>query len=248
MQGLPIHAPLVFPLSRSLNVASNIRGIALRQRFRLFAGSRYVGNGYEMATPGLTSGSHAAPARRLASGRAAQPSRVKLAAVETKMLAGFVIAMSLLLFGGGYTYRTSVEFANSVEWVAHTQEVRATLADLYGSLAGCRARATRLPPDPRTAAVWRTTHGSRASCSSGSPTRAGSLGDNPVQQKRAGQRLRTLIERAAAARMASGLTAYQTYGFRRRPRRAGLVRDAGRECGGDPRASPSAWMLSRATC
>jgi PAS domain S-box-containing protein len=44
--------------------------------------------------------------------------------------------MSLLLFGGAYTYRTSVEFANSVEWAAHSQEVRATLADVYGSLAG----------------------------------------------------------------------------------------------------------------
>jgi PAS domain S-box-containing protein len=56
--------------------------------------------------------------------------------VEFKILVGFLFAMSLLLFGGGYTYRTSVEFANSVEWVAHSQEVRATLADVYGSLAG----------------------------------------------------------------------------------------------------------------
>jgi PAS domain S-box-containing protein len=58
------------------------------------------------------------------------------ATVEIKILSGFLLAMSLLLFGGTYTYRTSVELAHSVEWVAHTQEVRATLADVYGSLAG----------------------------------------------------------------------------------------------------------------
>jgi len=56
--------------------------------------------------------------------------------VEIKILTGFFIAMSLLLFGGGYTYRTSVEFAESAEWVAHSQQVRTTLADVYGSLAG----------------------------------------------------------------------------------------------------------------
>jgi PAS domain S-box-containing protein len=59
-----------------------------------------------------------------------------LTAVEVKILTGFALAMCLLLFGGGYTYRTSVEFTSSVEWVAHSQEVRATLADVYGSLAG----------------------------------------------------------------------------------------------------------------
>jgi PAS domain S-box-containing protein len=62
--------------------------------------------------------------------------RAVLSAVEIKVLSGFVLAMCLLLFGGGYTYRADVEFRNSVEWVAHTQEVRAALADVYGSLAG----------------------------------------------------------------------------------------------------------------
>lgn len=67
---------------------------------------------------------------------AVDPERSHLATVEIKILSGFLLAMSLLLFGGTYTYRTSVELADSVEWVAHTQDVRATLADLYGSLAG----------------------------------------------------------------------------------------------------------------
>jgi PAS domain S-box-containing protein len=59
-----------------------------------------------------------------------------LANVEVKILAGFLLAMSLLLFGGSYTYRTSVEFAASVDWISHTQEVRKSLADVYGAFAG----------------------------------------------------------------------------------------------------------------
>src|ERR1700734_2754332 len=71
-------------------------------------------------------------------------------AVEVKILTGFALAMGLLLFAGGYTYRTSVEFTNSVEWIAHTQEVRATLAGVYGSLAGAdlAQRGYLLPSDP----------------------------------------------------------------------------------------------------
>jgi PAS domain S-box-containing protein len=59
-----------------------------------------------------------------------------LGAVEVNILAGFIVAMSLLLMGGSYTYRTNAQFADSLGWVAHTQEVRASLASLYGSLAG----------------------------------------------------------------------------------------------------------------
>ncbi len=59
-----------------------------------------------------------------------------LGAVEAKILVGFVIALSLLLAGGTYTYRANAQFANAMAWVAHTQEVRKSLASLYGSLAG----------------------------------------------------------------------------------------------------------------
>jgi PAS domain S-box-containing protein len=88
-----------------------------------------------------TLGNRAAPARTAVTGTAlfgpAAPAELTaLATVEIKILLGFLLGMSLLLFGGIYTYRTNVELADSVEWVAHTQEVRATLADLYGSLAG----------------------------------------------------------------------------------------------------------------
>jgi PAS domain S-box-containing protein len=59
-----------------------------------------------------------------------------LAAVEFKILAGFMLALSLLLVAGAYTYRATARFADSVEWVAHSQEVRASLASAHGSLAG----------------------------------------------------------------------------------------------------------------
>ena len=60
----------------------------------------------------------------------------ELAAVEIKILAGFIVALLLLLIGGSYTYRTNAEFADAVEWTAHRQEVRAAVASIYGSLAG----------------------------------------------------------------------------------------------------------------
>jgi PAS domain S-box-containing protein len=59
-----------------------------------------------------------------------------LAGVEIKILSAFVVALGLLLVGGTYTYRTTVQFADSLEWEAHTQEVRAGVASIYGSLAG----------------------------------------------------------------------------------------------------------------
>src|SRR6202020_128723 len=63
------------------------------------------------------------------------PIRRNLRSVEIKVLAGFLVALALLIFAGGYTYTTSVAFADSVEWVAHTQEVRVSLAELSGSMA-----------------------------------------------------------------------------------------------------------------
>jgi PAS domain S-box-containing protein len=59
-----------------------------------------------------------------------------LGGVEIKILAGFIVSLALLLVGGTYTYRANVQFADSVEWVAHTQEVRRSLQRVYGSLAG----------------------------------------------------------------------------------------------------------------
>lgn len=55
--------------------------------------------------------------------------------VERRVLAGFGGALLLLSVAGGYTYRTSVEFAESAERVSHTQAVRASLAGVYGAVA-----------------------------------------------------------------------------------------------------------------
>lgn len=70
------------------------------------------------------------------SGAAMRREAAHLNPVEAKILIGFAVAMALLVIGGTYTYKTSVEFTQSIEWLAQTQEVRASLAALYGSVAG----------------------------------------------------------------------------------------------------------------
>ena len=56
--------------------------------------------------------------------------------IEKRILVGFVAALLLLLtFAGGLTYRGSVEFADSAQWISHTQKVRGALRHLYGDIA-----------------------------------------------------------------------------------------------------------------
>jgi signal transduction histidine kinase len=59
----------------------------------------------------------------------------ELKRVEIRVLAGFLAALAFLIFSGGYTYTTSVAFADSVAWISHTQEVRVALAELSGAMA-----------------------------------------------------------------------------------------------------------------
>jgi signal transduction histidine kinase len=59
----------------------------------------------------------------------------ELKRVEIRVLAGFIAALAFLIFAGGFTYTTSVAFADSVAWIAHTQEVRAALSELSGAMA-----------------------------------------------------------------------------------------------------------------
>jgi len=66
----------------------------------------------------------------LTSSRATPP----LKTVESKVLLGFIGAMLLILMGSAITYRATTSYAESAYWVAHTQEVRAKLSDLYGSI------------------------------------------------------------------------------------------------------------------
>jgi PAS domain S-box-containing protein len=118
--------------------------------------------------------------------------------------------MCLLLFGGGYTYRTSVEFTNSVEWVAHTQEVRATLADVYGSLAGAdlAQRGYLLTSDPPQWDEYLRL-ADTAKDRLGDLTRL--VSDNPAQR----QNLATLKSLVAArlSEMSSGAVALHAFGL-----------------------------------
>ncbi len=68
--------------------------------------------------------------------RHSTPRSIRLSGVEIRILAGFVVAISFLVLGGSFTYRTSEQLAISMQWITHTQEVRTTLADIFGSLAG----------------------------------------------------------------------------------------------------------------
>ncbi|MFI4939606.1 MAG: CHASE3 domain-containing protein [Burkholderiales bacterium] len=54
---------------------------------------------------------------------------------EKKALAGFGIALALLIISGGYAYRASAKHEQSVEWINRTQNVRIQLAQLYNRIA-----------------------------------------------------------------------------------------------------------------
>jgi PAS domain S-box-containing protein len=133
-----------------------------------------------------------------------------LATVEVKILSGFLLTMALLLFGGAYIYRNNVELADSVEWVAHTQEVRATLADLHGSLAGAElaqrdylltAQRGRLDEYLRLVKVVQDQLAELGRLTS----------DNHAQQRNWAE-LRSLVA-GRLDDLAGGLAAYQKYGL-----------------------------------
>ena len=133
-----------------------------------------------------------------------------LTAVEIKVLSGFALAMFLLLFGGGYTYRADVEFRNALEWVAHTQEVRAALADVYGSLAGAdlAQRAYLLTADPAQWNEYLRLAGAVKVHMEDLPTL---IGDNPAQLQNFAS-----LKSAVAARlneMSSGEVALHAFGL-----------------------------------
>jgi PAS domain S-box-containing protein len=133
-----------------------------------------------------------------------------LAAVEIKILAGFIVAVSLLLVGGAYTYRTAVRYADSVEWVARRQEVRTALASLYGSLAGAEValRDYVLTTDPERRDDYQRSVGDVQRQLA--DLKILTL-DNPEQQ----QNLAALqpIVAVQLAAMTSTLTAYADYGL-----------------------------------
>ena len=134
----------------------------------------------------------------------------ELAAVEIKILAGFIVALLLLLIGGSYTYRTNAEFADAVEWTAHRQEVRAAVASIYGSLAGAEVAlrdylltkddANRTEYERQTADVQRLLADANALTL-----------DNAAQQHNLAV-LRPIVAGRLAA-MASALTAFTDFGL-----------------------------------
>jgi len=176
-----------------------------------------------MPQKGLTSDTPAAPARAAA---AVTPpfGLMSPATVETKILAGFLLAMSLLLMGGIYTYRTSIEHTTSLEWVAHTQEVRASLADLDGSLAGAElaqrdylltAQQARLQEYLRLVPIVQSHLADIRRLTS----------DNPAQQHNW-----AALDAAVTGRldgMADGLAAYRNYGEPAARAVLGLARTGG---------------------
>jgi PAS domain S-box-containing protein len=142
--------------------------------------------------------------------RADEVRAVTLTAVEMKILAGFLVAFALLLFGGSYTYHNSVEFADAVEWIAHTQEVRASVADLYGSAAGAEVAErdyflTKAPEplDEYQRLVDRVQHDLQQL--------SGLIADNP-EQHRNFLFTQTVVE-ARLRTLDSALTAFNTYGL-----------------------------------
>jgi PAS domain S-box-containing protein len=136
--------------------------------------------------------------------------RTELASVEIKILAGFLLAMTLLLFGGSFTYRASVEFANSVDWIAHTQAVRTTLADLRGSLTGAQlAQRDYLLTSEQSRREEYLRHIEEVQSRLVALQRL--VADNPVQRDNLAF-LRSAVD-ARMTEMAAGVTALNSFGI-----------------------------------
>ncbi len=149
----------------------------------------------------------------LSAGRSRHGVDIRLTAlpnVELKILSGFVLAISLILFGGAYTYRTSVELTDSVEWVAHTQEVRASLAGLSGSLARAELaqRDYLLTAQPARLDEYLLL----VKMVQDHLTELRRLTSDNVTQQHDWAALQSIVQ-SRLDRMASGLTAYHTYGL-----------------------------------
>jgi signal transduction histidine kinase/CheY-like chemotaxis protein len=61
------------------------------------------------------------------------------ASIETKILAVFAGSLMLLVIAGGFAFRTHTEFADTIQWVAHTQQVRVALGEVYATISDAEA-------------------------------------------------------------------------------------------------------------
>jgi signal transduction histidine kinase len=62
--------------------------------------------------------------------------------VERKVIAAFAGALVLLAIGAGFTYRASVDFAESAQEISHSEQLRDALDDLYVVLTGAESAQT----------------------------------------------------------------------------------------------------------
>jgi PAS domain S-box-containing protein len=134
----------------------------------------------------------------------------ELAGVEVRILIGFLAATLLLVCGGTFTYRNSVVFATSIEWIAHTQQVRLTLADLYGSLAGAEV-AQRDYFLTREHALLEETQRLQDRVRTNLPDLNRLTADNAAQRANLAQ-LRALVDERLEV-LNSALAAYRDYGI-----------------------------------
>jgi len=138
------------------------------------------------------------------------PRNIGLADVEFRILAGFAAAISLLVLGGSFTYRSSEQLAVSVRWITHTQEVRTALAGIFGSLAGAGvvARDYWVTKDQ---AQFQEYQALAAGARAHEVDLLRLVADNEVQRKNAAQ-LGRLLEQGLGT-LAEAMRAYTVYGL-----------------------------------
>lgn len=136
--------------------------------------------------------------------------RIALGGVEFRILAGFAAAISLLVLGASFTYKTSEQLSVSMEWIAHTQQVRTELSAIFGSLAGANvvARDYLGTGEPfRLQEYQQLVTGERAHLSN----LLFLVADNAAQHDNA-VRLSALVEKQLTA-LEQGMAAFKAYGL-----------------------------------
>jgi signal transduction histidine kinase/DNA-binding NarL/FixJ family response regulator/HPt (histidine-containing phosphotransfer) domain-containing protein len=144
--------------------------------------------------------------------RAGGITRERVRSVEFKVLFGFVCAFVFLLFAAGLSYRASVDFANSAQWVSHTQEVRAALGGLKADVVDT-ALAQRNYLMTGQQAYRRTYVGAISKLKDDLPQLRVLVSDNPLQVSQLAD-LEVLMGRMYSA-FAQTVALYDASGFQR---------------------------------
>jgi PAS domain S-box-containing protein len=147
--------------------------------------------------------------RSSAAGEHATP-HIALASVEFRIIGGFAAAISLLVLGGSFTYKAGEELTDSMQWIAHTQEVRTELSAIFGAVAGANVVArdylgTGAPS--RLEEYQQLVAGERAHLAN----LLSLVADNPPQRENAVQ-LGTLVEKELTV-LDQSVTAFKAYGL-----------------------------------